>query len=442
MVVSDKNLRVGMKQFKKIFKAKRFGFYIGGIKGASHADYKYQGTAIKSVPTLVVVLLGGFAFAFSVVWFRVFGSMWESWQGVENLFSLVGSLFLTFWLIAWSMMTFFLILIFISCAFSGKTVLVHSGKMEIIVGVLGIGFIIRLKANEVIRSYLTSNKQIQIETDDDGQEQNSPFGQNMTKHELEKFQYAVEKNYHIESGLGDWPELDMPRQLKPETEGHNFLDSSVNSEPLQSDELGLQVTLTSLSTQMLILANLIPLFGVVFLGWDLGNTMVLYWAETIIILFYMLCKNFVRYGWVRLFFSIFSVAPLGAFIALHFLFVWTIFVEDLSGASPFQSNNLSLVSEYLVNLWPALLGLMVSHGVSFKLNFLDKLTVIHKGGENKKLSEFDSDNVYSRIIIMHLTLIVGGWLILLLGSGVYALSFLILLKIVVDVRAHLKLYQK
>ncbi len=43
---------------------------------------------------------------------------------------------------------------------------------------------------------------------------------------------------------------------------------------------------------------------------------------------------------------------------------------------------------------------------------------------------------YGRIILMHLTILFGGWLILALGAPILALVLLIVLKIVSDVRAH------
>ncbi len=45
---------------------------------------------------------------------------------------------------------------------------------------------------------------------------------------------------------------------------------------------------------------------------------------------------------------------------------------------------------------------------------------------------------YQRVVIMHVTLIIGGALRLLLNAPLAALILLILLKIVVDLKAHQK----
>ena len=45
---------------------------------------------------------------------------------------------------------------------------------------------------------------------------------------------------------------------------------------------------------------------------------------------------------------------------------------------------------------------------------------------------------YGRIILMHVTIIFGAWLILALGAPILALVLLIVLKIFSDARAHHK----
>jgi hypothetical protein len=49
---------------------------------------------------------------------------------------------------------------------------------------------------------------------------------------------------------------------------------------------------------------------------------------------------------------------------------------------------------------------------------------------------------YRRIIVMHLTIIFGGWLVLLLETPAPALALLVALKTVVDLRAHRREHAK
>ena len=57
------------------------------------------------------------------------------------------------------------------------------------------------------------------------------------------------------------------------------------------------LTLGSATTIVLILANLIPLLGVLMEGWSLGHMMVLYWAESAVIGLFTFCKIIVIGRW-------------------------------------------------------------------------------------------------------------------------------------------------
>jgi hypothetical protein len=78
------------------------------------------------------------------------------------------------------------------------------------------------------------------------------------------------------------------------------------------------------------------------------------------------------------------------------------------------------------------LGLWVSHGISFIHNYLI-------GGEFRrtKLSTLMSQP-YGRIVVLHLTILIGGALMMALNSPTVGLVLLVLLKIALDLRAHLK----
>jgi hypothetical protein len=184
----------------------------------------------------------------------------------------------------------------------------------------------------------------------------------------------------------------------------------------------------TLSSLVLVLANLIPVFGVLLHGWDLGNIMVLFWAESGIIGFYHLLKIAVRHRWLTLLLGPLFAGQFGAFMAIHFLLIYGLFIQGLSGNGP--GDSLPEVAQVLVNLWPALLALLLSHGISFMLNFPDRAAV-----GLLKVSN-DMTGPYQRIAIMHVTIIVGGFLSLALGEPLMALILLILLKMTADLRAH------
>lgn len=191
---------------------------------------------------------------------------------------------------------------------------------------------------------------------------------------------------------------------------------------------GWPAVLGSPSTMALIVANLVPLAGVWLLGWDIGEIMLLYWAESGIIGFFNLLKMAVVGGWATLFFGPFFVGHYGAFMAGHLLFIYIFFVQGL----PVKGGDIAVseVTDRFLALWPALLALAVSHGISFRSNFIGKREFADTTIQ-KQMAE-----PYSRIIIMHLTIIFGGFVVMGLGSSLPALLLLMGAKIGADLRAH------
>ena len=185
----------------------------------------------------------------------------------------------------------------------------------------------------------------------------------------------------------------------------------------------------------LIIANLIPLAGALFLGWDLGAIMLLYWAESAIIGVFNVFKMLAIGGWRAAFIVIFFSVHFGGFMAGHFIFISALFLEAEGGVNDAHAGLPQFAAMFLP-LWPAFIALCLSHGYSFVVNFLGQ-------GEyrTRKLSKQMSEP-YSRIILMHLVIIGGGAISMAMGEATPAVALLIVAKIIVDVRAHLKEHQQ
>jgi hypothetical protein len=183
------------------------------------------------------------------------------------------------------------------------------------------------------------------------------------------------------------------------------------------------------STVALIVANLLPLAGVLLLGWDLAAVMVLYWAESAVIGFYTVLKMCVVDKFGALFSVPFFIGHFGAFMAVHFAFVYGLFMHP-DGQIPRDIGAYHELCAIFLPLWPALIALVVSHGISFFLNFIGNRE--YMGISMTALTA----GPYKRIIVMHLTVILGGWIVLALGTPVPALLVLVVLKLIVDMRAH------
>jgi hypothetical protein len=187
----------------------------------------------------------------------------------------------------------------------------------------------------------------------------------------------------------------------------------------------------------LVAANLVPLVGAVFFGWDVFPVVFVFWAENVILGAFNVLKMItasVRGGadlGARFFLVPFFCFHYGMFCLVHGIFVVALFGRGLIEAHGPPGPGLFLDALSRQGLWWAVVGLAVSHGVSFVANYL-------LGGERDRVT-LDRLMIqpYGRIVVLHLAILGGGFLIMALGSPWYGLALLVLLKIGLDVRAHL-----
>jgi hypothetical protein len=175
----------------------------------------------------------------------------------------------------------------------------------------------------------------------------------------------------------------------------------------------------------LVLANVVPVVGVAFFGWDVRQILLLYWAENIVVAIYTALRM-LRVGGL-------ASLPLIVFFAFHFglfTFVHGIFVNGMTQTDGMGDGfNLGQAFDDIPTL--ALLGLFISHGVSFAFNFLF-------GGESKNTTlQGEMMRPYPRMIVLHVAIIAAGFFIITIGEPVALLIILVILKIALDVAAHL-----
>jgi hypothetical protein len=174
------------------------------------------------------------------------------------------------------------------------------------------------------------------------------------------------------------------------------------------------------SLWVLLAANVVPLVGVLFFGWDLGLVLLLYWAESAVLLVFSLAKVAMTSGLGAFFLVPFFIVHAGMFMAGHLVFLLAIFVETPEGGW------LALVREVA---W-VLPVFVASHGYSFASNFRRKGEAFK--GQGDAMAAF-----YKRIVVMHLTIIFGAFLTVGLGSPVWGVVLLVALKTGTDAWAHL-----
>jgi len=179
----------------------------------------------------------------------------------------------------------------------------------------------------------------------------------------------------------------------------------------------------------LVCANLVPLLGVLFFGWDLAQIMLLFWAENAVIGCYALLKLAIIQRWGVLLSWPLFIGHFGGFMAIHFLFVYHVFVRG--AAADAEPDIPTTLVTLFAPLRSAIAAMFVSHGVSFVANFLGRREYFGRTGLLQMIEP------YRRVLVLHAALILGGLAVMALDQPVYALVILVAIKIAIDVRAHL-----
>jgi hypothetical protein len=238
-----------------------------------------------------------------------------------------------------------------------------------------------------------------------------------------------------------------------------------------------------LAVAALIAANLLPLPGVLLLGWDAASLFFVYWLESAVVGLYNLLRmamaqgtgdirNPVRSGATgtvdveqieqarrelaerhpraarlleralavaaaasdepdaatrptpagvqligKLFMLPFFIVHYGIFMAVHLTFLFSLFGPPR--LPPWQA---ALVAA----------ALLASHGLSYLVHFI---------GRQEYLWVTPQDQMgrpYGRVVVMHLTILFGGFLVMQFGAPAAALIVLVALKLGIDLAAHLR----
>ncbi len=185
----------------------------------------------------------------------------------------------------------------------------------------------------------------------------------------------------------------------------------------------------------LILANLVPVLGVLFMDWSVFYVLIYYWLESAVVGIFNVVKIVMdtrSFLFRRIFFALFFIVHFGGFMAGHLLFLF-ILNGFFTGSSTFSFSDIfSVISNVLVYA----AALFTSHGISFFTNYIGKK-------EYKKI-ELGSLMFapYSRIVLMHLTILFGMFAAVLTGMNIAVVILFVVFKIFVDLRAHRKEHDK
>ena len=211
------------------------------------------------------------------------------------------------------------------------------------------------------------------------------------------------------------------------------------------------------SSLVLILANLIPLLGVLLFEWTVLSILLLYWAESVVVGVLNVARMIacdsdnvlpgllalankpvpdevrenmpqIAGAALKYFLIPFFVVHYGAFCFGHLTAVVGIFGSGGFGlrAGP------ALAELWQPSVWIAVAAVFASHLYSFIANFIGE-------GEYKRANlMLLMHRPYGRIIAMHIAIVLGAGLVIWLGSPLPMLLILILIKIFLDTRMHEK----
>jgi len=197
----------------------------------------------------------------------------------------------------------------------------------------------------------------------------------------------------------------------------------------------LRSVLRAPSAIALLVANLVPLYGVTFLGWDLFGLIIVYWLETGIIGFFAILNIALIAGWMALFLVPFFIVHFGGFMAGHLVFLIQLFGSKRG--TPFSEIPSFLNTEVArQGLWLAVLALFVSHGVAFVVYVLTPFLRRRWQGMRAITPDAEFGPImfapYARIVVMHVTIIFGAILVLNFGGRIAFFVLLVALKTAAD----------
>ena len=182
---------------------------------------------------------------------------------------------------------------------------------------------------------------------------------------------------------------------------------------------------------VLVLANLVPLAGVLLLDWQVFDILILYWAENVIIGVVNVLRMAVTGARDKWFLMPFFTLHYGIFCFGHLMAIIGIF-DPPGGSDAVWQLFFGMTAAEAVRspLWIAISAIAISHLFSFFGNFI-------AGGEYRRTSAGTlMGRPYGRIVVLHVAVLFGAALVQWLGSPVVMLLVLIAAKTVLDLKLH------
>ena len=208
------------------------------------------------------------------------------------------------------------------------------------------------------------------------------------------------------------------------------------------------------SALVLIAANLVPIWGVMFLHWSVFSVVFLFWLENVAIGIFNVLKMLtvgiiggaqeapmgvvgsrvwraVRLGGA-LFMAGFFTVHYGGFCFVHGIFVVGMLGGGFQSGGPEKMLMESVANVFSSDLGVAAAILFCSHAFSFVSNFLVRREYTKTTVDSLMIGP------YGRIVVLHMAILLGAFISVALKSNAGVLVLLVALKVLLDLRFHLK----
>lgn len=187
----------------------------------------------------------------------------------------------------------------------------------------------------------------------------------------------------------------------------------------------------TLSLAVTVLANLVPLCGVLAWGWDLFSLILLYWLETAVIGLFAVARM-ARGQRAALPLIAFFVMHFGIFMTAHLFLVISLFggSDDLLVALGRIGAMLG-EGEFRV----AIAALVGGHLVAFLAERRD-------AGEDRQAAGAAMKAAYVRVLVMHFAILLGAALVVMLNARAAAFATMVALKTGAEMLAEIRAQPK
>jgi hypothetical protein len=217
-----------------------------------------------------------------------------------------------------------------------------------------------------------------------------------------------------------------------------------------------QVGSSYVAVAALILANLVPLVGVLWFGWDVWGILIIYWLENGIYGLFNVLKmrkaegpedespraaadtrrrlNGFKVndrspsGTSKAALIPFFIMHYGIFWVVHGLFVLTLPLFDFTGTDGEPDFGTTLNPLAIVFV---LVCLVISHGLSYVFNYIGRGEYLRTTAAAQMFAP------YGRLVVLHVTVIIGAMAISVTGAPAAAIVVLVLFKTALDLGLHL-----